>query len=497
MGRFAFVGPSYSSQSLNADCQRCLNWYPEAIESGQGKGPMALYPREGLVLFSQLPTGPVRGEYTVNGRTFAVGGGVLYEVLANGTPNALTAVVDDGLPVYFAAGATQLAVCSGGNIYVLTLATNVITTVLVGALLGASSQIAFVDGFFLSLIFNSQKIQYSALEDATSWPGSNVFQVSVFPDNVAAIMTDHRELCIFGNTKIVVYYNSGDATNPFVPIPGAFVEQGTIAAASPLRLDNTVMWMGGDERGAGIFWRAEGYRPTRVSNHAVETAWAGYSTISDLITFPYQNNGHSFAVLYFPTANATWVFDVATQMWHERDNFIGATGKSQAYLARCHTFNFGKHLVGDWNSGNIYSLSTTVFTDNTLPIRWVRRAPHISAEQQQTYYGSLQVDLEAGLGPQPPLLDVSGNPRGPTLSLRWSNDGAKTWSNYYDVDCGQAGNYLTRAIWRRLGRARDRVYEISTTDPVPWRIIDAYLKALGPSEYGPQSRLVHELGKRA
>src|SRR5213079_1156677 len=63
------------------------------------------------------------------------------------------------------------------------------------------------------------------------------------------------------------------------------------------------------------------------------------------------------------------------------------------------------------------------------------------------------------------------------ISLRWSDDGANTWSNFHQTSAGGLGKYLTRVIWRRLGRSRHRVYEVSCSDSVPWRIVDAYLKA--------------------
>ena len=86
-------------------------------------------------------------------------------------------------------------------------------------------------------------------------------------------------------------------------------------------------------------------------------------------------------------------------------------------------------------------------------------------------------------------------PRGPQLSLRWSNDHAHTWSNYYTVDCGQAGAFTTRARFSRLGRSRTRTYEVSCSDPVPWRFIDAYLKAT--PGYQPTERLTRNLAKMA
>jgi hypothetical protein len=61
--------------------------------------------------------------------------------------------------------------------------------------------------------------------------------------------------------------------------------------------------------------------------------------------------------------------------------------------------------------------------------------------------------------------------------LRWSNDGGSTWSNEHWVSIGKIGKYKNRAIWRRLGFARDRVFEVSVSDPIRTVIVSANLKA--------------------
>jgi len=64
------------------------------------------------------------------------------------------------------------------------------------------------------------------------------------------------------------------------------------------------------------------------------------------------------------------------------------------------------------------------------------------------------------------------------VSLRWSDDGGHTYSNYHLATMGQTGQYGKRVFWRRLGmtmKLRDRVYEISGTDPVKIAIMGAEL----------------------
>jgi hypothetical protein len=634
MARFGFVGGSYTSQSVNADCQQCMNWYPETLESGQSKSAMALYPTPGLVAFFAAPDpGPVRGIYTINARTFLVSANNVYEVGVLGTAihTYAASVTNDAQPVSFAGGATQLLLASGGNAYVIDLVANTLTLIPPATLTNVS-MVAYIDGFFFALIKNSNQIFASNLLDATTWPPLATTKVSVFTDNVTSIFADHRELAVLGPRAAQVYFDSGNFPFPLDVIPGAFVEQGIVAQFSIVKLDNSVFWLGADERGSGIAWRAQGYNPVRVSNHAVEFAWQGYARIDDAVAYSYQDQGHSFYVLNFPTAQKTWVYDVATGMWHERGFWNTQAGVFNQHRAQFHTFNFGKHLVGGSANGTLYQMSIALKDDFGNVIRRVRKAPHISVEQEWTFHHQLQVDFESGLGPEPPLLDggtysatqihvtpsgvttdiylfdagVSTNlvnylvnvlvqnngthqifidpglvgvaqaipagatmqvsipcvgtgfdhiflkfrvnvlgdaldvlvynpvifnqttntnliplgnrnftgwtvafgsvatltqnqvtpgstPRDPLAMLSWSDDGGHSWSNEYQAGAGKAGEYKKRVIWRRLGRSRDRVYQIAVTDAIPWRIVDAYL--LASPGFAPQERLSRQMAK--
>ena len=195
------------------------------------------------------------------------------------------------------------------------------------------------------------------------------------------------------------------------------------------------------------------------------------------------------------------MYDAATGLWHERTYL--QQGNEVAHRAISHCFFNGMHLVGDRLSGMVYQMESPQFSngawlyadDNGVPIKRVRRAPHISSEQEWIYHYQMQIDAETGLGPLPPLPGPSG-PRDPKLMLRWSDDGGHTWSQERTMPLGKIGEYKTRAIYRRMGRSRDRVCEISCSDPIPIRVIDSYLDA-SPGFQKPTERLVAQLRKGA
>jgi hypothetical protein len=472
---FSLVGASYRSQSPNASSQSTMNWYPEVIEDEQsGVSTVALYPTPGTAVFINKGN-KTRGSVPYKGRMFFTSDDTLYEGFANGTATALGPVGNDGNPVSYAPGGDQIAVCSAGLLYVLTVSTSTLSAaVAVG--LPIISYIDFCDGYFVALVADSNQFQISSLFDAATWDPIDKGVVSVFAGNVKALKVDHREIWLLGDLASTVYYDSGNANFPFEVNPSAgVIEQGIAAPLSLVKLDNTLFWIGSNAPGSAMVWRAAGYTPQRVSNHALEFAMQMYarnSTIADAVGYAYQDQGHTFYVLYFPSVDKTWVYDVATQKWCERGFWNAARGIFNAHHSWNHVFAFGKHLVGDWNSGNIYDMSIVLPTDaNDTLIRRVRQSGFITANQLMVFHSEVQVYLEAGLGPQPPLKGPSGEDRGPEINLRWTDDGGHTFSNIATTGAGRAGEYSYRSIWSQLGSGRNRAYEISVTDPIPWRMI--------------------------
>ena len=476
-GEFGFVGPTYTAASPIIDDELAMNCFVEISESEGAATQKALLTVPGRKIIAQLPEASVPGSFTVNGRSFFACA-QLYELNASGQTFVRGSLgAAPTRPTMITANETQLVVLNNGNLFVLTLATNAFVAVNMAQFNGPVSQIDFSDGYIVATLQNSHTWQQSNLEDATTWNGLNIATISYFPDNIVSLKCDHREMWLWGAKKAIGYYNAGAGFPVFIPIQGAFMESGAGATFATAQLDNSVFWLDQDERGSMVARRVNGYAGDRISTHAVELAWQSYPVNSDAVGWTYQLQGHSFWVLYFPTANATWVFDVSQNLWHQRGFFVSATGQYIADRGMSHTFNFGKHLVGDWASGNIYDLSPAYLDDFGNPIRGERRCPTIINENKWMYYEQIEFVMETGVAPGSPLTDGDGNPRPPQIMLRWSDDGGKTWSNTYYLSVGELGQYNKRVIKRMLGRGRKRLFDVAWTDPYPFRFNDAYLKA--------------------
>jgi hypothetical protein len=325
-------------------------------------------------------------------------------------------------------------------------------------------------------VFNepdSQKVWVTSLLDGLSVDPLDFASSEGSPDGLVALIVDHREAWLFGTDSVEVWYDAGLADFPLTRIQGAFNEIGCVAAFSVAKLDNGLFWLGTDARGQGIVYRANGYTGQRISTHAIEYAIAQYGNISDAVAYTYQQEGHAFYVLTFPTGNATWVFDVATQAWHERAGWDN--GEFTRHRSNCQCNFGGNTIVGDFENGNIYQMTLDVYDDYDEPQKWLRSWRALPSGQnnlKRTAHHSLQLNCESGTGL------ATGQGDDPQVMLRWSDDGGHTWSNEHWSPMGKIGAYYQRVFWRRLGmtlKLRDRVYEVSGTDPVKVAIMGAEL----------------------
>ncbi len=458
-----FIGPSYESRSVNVDAQRTINLYPEVVESGSGKNKAVLYGTPGLATFCTLPKSPVRCLWAGDDRLFAVAGDTLYEVFSGGTYAAQTgAIAVDSEPAQIFPNGTQLLVVSGGRAYVDNGAGPVQCTFDGGGDVLASCG-ALLDGYFVVAKPDSGQIFVSGLNDGASpWDPTDVATAEAYADHIDMILADHQELWLFGRKTTEVWRNEGGVDFPLRRDPGGFIHQGIMARWSAVRLPGGPGWIGGDARGGPVAWMAQGFQPRRVSTHAVEQEWEKYSTVSDAVGYTYQQHGHTFWVLNFAAGNATWVYDVTTNLWHER-----AYGANR-HRANHHAYVFDKHLVGDYSTGVIYEMDTDIYTDAGAAIVRTRTCPHISDEEHRIAYHRLQLNVEVG--------EISS----PSFSLDWSNDGGHTWIASPIVKTGgAAGQYKTRILWRRLGASRDRVFRVTSSAAMRHAWIDAYLRLTG------------------
>lgn len=463
----AFIGPSYQLRSVNIDCQRSVNLYPEKHELGTGKEQEAfsLHGTPGLLLKLTLAQSPVRALYTAsNGNVYAVGGNKLYSINSSFEATERGTLSTSSGEVSIADNGIDMVLVDGANGYYFTFGNSTFNTITDDDFLGANI-VQYQDGYFIFNKPNSGQFYISGL-NSTSIDPLDFALSEGNPDNLVGHISVHRELWMFNEKTTEVFFNSGNADFPFERLEGGFIEHGCAARFSIAKMNNTVFWLGKSETGTGIIYMANGYSPQRISTHAVEQAIQGYSDFSDAKAFCYQQEGHAFYVINFPTADTTWVYDTSTGAWHERT--YTNDGVQERHRADVYSFGHDTHLVGDYENGKIYAFSLSTYDDDGEPITRLRVAPHITAGLARVTFHKFQLDMETGVG-----LDGITQGTDPQAMLQFSDDGGHKWSNEKWVSFGSIGARRARAIWRRLGLSRDRVFKIKITDPVKVVLIGA------------------------
>ena len=534
------LGSTYVARSVNAADARMVNLFPEIVPEA-GKEPGFLNRAPGLNLLSTVGTGPVRGLWAFSSSdsaAFVVSGTELYKITTSYAATLIGTVAGTG-PVSLADNGTQLFIAANGPSYIYNNTTNAFGQITDPDFPGAAT-VCYLDGYFVFNQPNSQLMWVTQLLDGTSIDPLEFVSTEGSPDGLLAVTSNFREVWAFGTNSIEVWYDSGATDFPLQRIQGAFNELGCAAPFSIAKMDNGIFWLGRDRRGQGIVYRANGYSGVRISTHAVEWQIQQYADLTDAIAYTYQQDGHSFYVLIFPSANTSWVYDAATQAWHERAGF--ANGEFTRHRSNCQMAFNNKIVVGDFENGNIYAFDLDDYSDNGGIQKWLRSWRALPTGQnnlKRTAHHSLQLDCETGVGlnlypgydsenidtesgldlvaeyvqtflttqsgvtltteagdGSEPLgqyelsdTDISGYnlvttayPAAPgydpQVMLRWSDDGGHTWSNEHWSPVGKIGAYGHRTFWRRLGmtlKLRDRVYELSGTDPVKITIMGAEL----------------------
>jgi hypothetical protein len=475
MPQIPFVGPSFKSRSPNLDAQVCINLFPVMGESGTAKSVRALFGTPGTRPLAVVGDGPIRGMHrpTNGGAAVVVSGNAVYRVNPAMELTFIGHIDDKRTPVVIRDNGEIAVIVSGSSGWSVKLDSNAVTQIVDTAFYGAS-HVAFLDTFFIFnrpgtsqfYVTGSGGLTFDALDFAST--ESNA-------ESVVALVESHGELMLFKETVTEIWRVSGGVDFPFTRDMNASIEQGCAAPMSPVAMDNSVFWLGQNTDGGGIVWRMNGYTPQRVSTDAIESAIASYPDVSDAIGYSYQQEGHTFYVLTFPSGNATWVYDAAMQMWHQRAYLDPTTGKLTRHRSNCHVYYAGKHVVGDYETGEIYALDLDYMLDRAGdPLPAIRAASHVTTpDYKPVVHRRVQVDFETGVG------TVDGQGANPVVMLDWSDDGGHTWSNQHAASLGQIGQYKTRAVWTRLGRARDRVYRITITDPVKRTVLGASLNPGG------------------
>lgn len=484
MPDFGFVGGAYEAANPGQDSQELINWYVELDHQPGAKTPTALLGVPGLEpSVTSLFSGEVRAGHVMPGGKIAywVIGSALVKMTvataATSTSYAKFSLTQVGKLLSSTGQVCMrdngvggvLAITDGATLYAYLTNTGTFRVVNDPAVY-ACDRIASIDG---TLYFNKSGTQIF-FASPIYWNGTAAFDGTYFalkddaPDNLVTLMEANRQLWLVGEKTTEVWIPGGGTNFQLSRLPGAMLQVGCAAKNTIVRNGKTLIWLAASERGENYLVRTNGYDYEPIENPAFSYALTQYKVISDAFAYVYAEEGHEFYVITFPTADATWVLDMSTQLWHKRQSYGGHRQRSNCLI------NFqGQRIVGDYQNGKLWRQSRKVYSDGPDPLVALRRTGYVwdGGDRNRIVHSRLQVEFRAGPG-----LD-SGQGSDPQAMLRWKDE--KGWSNEHTTGIGKVGETDRRAIWRKLGSARSRLYEVSVSDPVARDVVGASLEAGG------------------
>lgn len=466
------LGGTYEQKFKDWNAQRTINWYPKiSKDEEKNKTKVALFPRPGLTQFASASGNCVRGLFTARTlteeRCFAVIGTTLYEISYDGTMTSRASLgnLTSGTKskVYMEINNNnELMIQDPKAGYIFDLNTNTATQITDLDYPGGGT-LAYADGYFI-ISDNNGRVTFSDLGEGLSWDGFNFFTPSFKPDKVKAVATFREEIYCFGDSTIEVYINDGET--PFIRQSRTSIYYGITARDSIASWHGGVFFLGKSVNGGNdIYMMGTNYALNPITTPAIcakinsvtnEDA-EGYVTCS--------KDGHIFYHIHMPSLQLTLVYDMSTNMWHERLSerpFANVDGSRQQdmYRGKCYTQFKGMNLFGDWYSGKIFKEDDTVSTDDGYTRVLHRITPILHQELKYISVYELEIDVNSGFG------TTTGQGSDPIMMLRYSLNGGNTFETEEYIKLGALGEYDYKVQKSKLGTSRNWVIDFKITDPV-------------------------------
>ena len=287
--KIPFLGGAYEGRSSNVAPEQCINLFYEKGVAGE-----ALVGTPGstvLTAGSSTEIAEVRGGIAYNDRAFFVIGNSFYEIdpvtgtaQNHGDLNTSSGRVSMAHNGVRAGANQQIMVVDGQDGWYFDNSDDSWNDIGAGdSDFTSAKTVCFIDGYFIYNENNEDgKFFLTDQYDASSITPTNFANAEGWPDKILSVLADNRQLFLFGEESVEVWFNSGDVDNIFQRYQGGFKQHGCAAAFSPARFDNSVIWLSRNDRGnAQVVRLGDGYMPRIVSTPELDYQFSTYSDVSD------------------------------------------------------------------------------------------------------------------------------------------------------------------------------------------------------------------------
>lgn len=435
-----------------------LSQYPYAAQADPPKGEYKViaYPTFGLSTFCTTGQSVIRDLFEHNEVLYCVAGNKFGSINSGGTftqiGSNLSTSTGYAKIVAITGGSdtnNQLIIIDGTNGYHYNVTTTTATFPITDVDFPQTcTAITTQDDYVIVEKANSISFYLSNVSDGTSWAALDFASKFRKPDRIMSVLSLKGELWLLGTKTCEVWNNTGQASFPFERRTDVFLEVGCAAKNSVFICGSTMIFLAKTRAGGYSIIAIDNYTPKNIATKAIMELLGGMTDPTDCIGYSYAKDGHEFACFNFVTDNKTMVYDVTNETWTVRQSLV--SGTQGRFLGQCHAFCYGKSLVGDFNSGLVYSQERAIYTDNGVAVQRRFVSPPVYQEGKRLYISRLQIDVQTNVGSNK------------TFTLEVSTDRGATWSTIdtYTVPTSGDGTIYTTS----LGSAFCFLFRITTTD---------------------------------
>lgn len=461
LNQVPLFGLGVQGKSVNVNAQKRINLYCQ-IEPDKEKNVITMYPTPGLTAFVNFGANPDRAFYVKGDFQYHVNAGTFWEVSNDGTMTNRGSLLTTGGRCDVTDNGTQILIVDGTYGYIYDINTAVFTQILDADFPGATT-CTFLNGYFVVTKPNTGEFYISALYDGLSWDALDFATAESSPDNLVRVIAENGQLVLFGETTTEFWGDSGAQDFPFARIGASAIEWGLAARWSLVKFMDSLVFLRKNRLGQVQVCSLNGYNAQPISPPELEYEISQYSAVEDATGLAYMKAGHPFYQINFPTEGKSWLGDQQSKSWSELQSSGGRhRGEiQQNYL--------NSSYVSDYENGKIYILDESVYTDDGEPITREFISRHQSTGDYSRF-AQMWIEMEAGVGL------VSGQGENPKVMMSVSRDGGHTYGAEVVREFGRIGEYKRRAVFNRIGRARDWLYKFRVSDPVKTVFVAAWGK---------------------
>jgi hypothetical protein len=434
-------GGSYATKSRLFSSQQLTNFYYVPAQ-GAALSDGYIIGTDGITQVANIGNyrNVSRGALVMNGVAYYVQGSRLVRLNAGMTLTDLGEIAGEDR-VSMATNGTQLMILNElGDGYIFEAGTLTEITASGFTDNGTPQKVVYADGYFICST-DEKKFVGSGIDDGLSWNALDFSRADGDPDDIVSPLFFRGQLYMMGAITTEAFQNIGGSDFPFAKIRGLLINKGLAFRHAVVSASDSFFWIGAGENESPAVWGSTGQSAEKISTDAEDFIIRGElqkEGIQNTFGFYYAQDGSYFVGFSLPTK--TIVYELLSKRWHARESLIDDVSERWRVNSLCQVY--GGIYVGDSQDGRIGKLSPDTYKEygNAIISTWVTQP----FSNQSEYFSvvSFEATCESGVG-------TSEEPN-PQIRLSWSKDGRK-FSDERPRALGKVGEYLRRAIWRRLG----------------------------------------------